>query len=123
MAHGREVRLPFLDHELVQFLFSLPSHFKIKDAWLKWILRSSMHNRLPEQILWRSDKIGFEPPQLMWMQDKKMTEKIFESRRILVKENILKPAIMQAPLQAKAAHEDGNYDFRYLCAASLLQSE
>ncbi len=114
MAHSREVRLPFLEHELVQFLFSLPSHFKIKDGWLKWILRSSMHQQLPAQILWRKDKVGFEPPQIKWMQDKKMTGKIMESRRILVRENILKPVIMREPLQAKAAHENGNDDFRYL---------
>jgi asparagine synthase (glutamine-hydrolysing) len=123
MAHGREVRLPFLEHELVQFLFLLPSHFKIKDGWLKWILRSSMRNQLPEQILWRKDKVGFEPPQLKWIQNKRMTDKIMESRRILVKENILKPAVMLEPLQAKAAHEDGNDDFRFLCAASLLQTK
>src|SRR5450631_3087394 len=123
MAHGREVRLPFLEHELVQFLFSLPAHFKINNGWLKWILRSSMQNQLPEQIVWRKDKVGYEPPQLKWMQDKRMTEKIMESRRILVKENILKPAVMREPLHAKAAYEDGNDDFRYLCAASLLQAE
>jgi asparagine synthase (glutamine-hydrolysing) len=122
MAHGREVRLPFLDHELVQFLFSLPSHFKIKNGWTKGILRSSMHDQLPEQIVWRKDKIGFEPPQRKWLQDKRMTEKIMESRRILVKENILKSTVMREPLQAKAAHEAGNDDFRYLCAASLLQT-
>src|ERR1051326_1879748 len=39
MAHGREVRLPFLSHELVEFLFSLPSNFKIREGWTKWILR------------------------------------------------------------------------------------
>src|SRR4029079_15961702 len=37
MAHGREVRLPFLSHELVQFIFSLPSNYKIRNGFTKWI--------------------------------------------------------------------------------------
>jgi len=122
MAHGREVRLPFLDHELVQFLFSLPAQFKIKDGWTKWILRSSMQNQLPGRIVWRKDKVGFEPPQMKWMQDKRIRERILESRMRLVKEHILKPAVMQEPLQANAAHEHGNDDFRYLCAAAILKT-
>ncbi|HLX90484.1 MAG TPA: asparagine synthase (glutamine-hydrolyzing), partial [Puia sp.] len=39
MTHGREVRLPFLSHELVQFVFSLPSSFKIRQGYTKWLLR------------------------------------------------------------------------------------
>ena len=122
MAHGREVRLPFLDHELVQFIFSLPSHFKINKGWTKWILRRAMASTLPDQIVWRKDKIGFEPPQLKWLQDKRIVERIMESRKLLVQEKILKPAVMQAPFQAKAAYEQGNDDFRYMCAAALMNT-
>jgi asparagine synthase (glutamine-hydrolysing) len=122
MAHGREVRLPFLDHELIQFVFSLPAHFKIKNGWTKWILRSSMENQLPEQIVWRKEKVGFEPPQVQWMQDTRIKERIMESRKLLIKEKILKPEVMQKPVQASTAHEDGNDDFRYLCSAALLTS-
>ena len=121
MAHGREVRLPFLDHELVQFLFSLPSHFKINKGWTKWILRIAGVGQLPDQILWRKDKVGFEPPQLQWLQNKRVVERIMESRKLLVQNKILTPAVMQEPLQPKAAHDHGNDDFRYLCAAALIK--
>ena len=120
MAHGREVRLPFLSHELVQFVFSLPSHFKIKDGWTKWILRKCMSEALPQSIVWRKDKIGYEPPQKQWMQHKAMQNRIMDSRKKLVDERILKPEIMPQPIQAKAANEAGNDDFRYLCAAMIL---
>ena len=120
MAHGLEVRLPFLNHELVQFVFSLPSHFKIKEGWTKWILRKSMQGQLPNPILWRTDKVGFEPPQQQWMAGKRIIEKIMEARKNLVNEHILKPSVLQKPLQIQAAHENGNDDFRYLCASSLL---
>jgi asparagine synthase (glutamine-hydrolysing) len=122
MAHGREVRLPFLDHELIQFVFSLPAHFKIRNGWTKWILRSSMEHQLPEQIAWRKEKVGFEPPQKQWMLDKRMKEKIMESRKLLTKEKILKPAVLREPITANDAHENGNGDFRYLCAAAMLTS-
>lgn len=62
MAHGVEIRLPFLYHELVHFLFTLPSSFKIHNGWTKWISRYAFEGQLPEEIIWRKEKIGFEPP-------------------------------------------------------------
>src|SRR4030095_6954468 len=69
MAHGCEVRLPFLDHNLVEFIFSLPADFKINKGWTKWILRKSVNDKLAAEITWRKNKIGFEPPQQQWMQN------------------------------------------------------
>ncbi|HRG94247.1 MAG TPA: asparagine synthetase B family protein, partial [Chitinophagaceae bacterium] len=86
MAHGREVRLPFLSHELVEFLFSLPSHFKIRKGRTKWLLRESMKNILPDSITWRTDKVGFEPPQQQWMEDKNVTEAIRAAKEKLIYE-------------------------------------
>ncbi len=62
MANGVEVRLPFLSHELVEFVFSLPDNFKLRNGWTKFLLRESMKNILPQEICWRKEKIGFEPP-------------------------------------------------------------
>ncbi len=120
MAHSREVRLPFLNHELVQFIFSLPSHFKIKDGWTKWILRQSMSYVLPNEITWRTDKVGFEPPQQLWMQQPAMIENIYESRRKLVKQGILRSSVLQKPIDKQSAHAAGNFDWRYLCAAQCF---
>ena len=53
MAHGREIRLPFLSHELVEFIFSLPSHFKIRDGWTKWLLRKQVAGKLPDSVTWQ----------------------------------------------------------------------
>ena len=63
MAHSIEVRAPFLNHDLVEFVFSLPDHFKLFEGWTKYILRSSMKRYLPENITWRVDKIGYATPQ------------------------------------------------------------
>jgi len=120
MAHGREVRLPFLSHELVEFVFSLPAHFKIHKAWTKWILRLSMTEQLPRDIVWRKKKVGFEPPQKVWMEDKRVQDMIHEAKKKLVKEQILKEEVLNRSVQATASHEANNYDWRYLTAASYL---
>jgi asparagine synthase (glutamine-hydrolysing) len=89
MAHSVEVRLPFLNHELVEFLFSLPDNYIISNGWSKKILRESMEGILPEKIQWRKDKIGFEPPQNNWFNDKLMEEKLNHAIKVLQKEKII----------------------------------
>ena len=120
MAHGREVRLPFLNHELVEFVFSLPSRFKIRNAWTKWILRQSMADQLPPDIAWRKKKIGFEPPQKEWMKDKRVVEMIHEGRKKLVREKILKEELINRSVKPGSSHAGNNFDWRYLAAASYL---
>ncbi|HEY2722664.1 MAG TPA: asparagine synthase (glutamine-hydrolyzing) [Chitinophagaceae bacterium] len=120
MANGREVRLPFLSYELVEFLFLLPANFKIRDGWTKWILRKSMENNLPSSITWRKDKIGLGPPQSGWMQLPAMQEMIHEAKRKLVNEKILKEEVINKKIQPGTAYEKDNYDWRYLVSAQFL---
>lgn len=68
MAFSRELRLPFLDHKLAEFIFSLPNEYKIYDGWTKYVMRKGMQGVMPAEITWRADKIGYEPPQKKWMQ-------------------------------------------------------
>ncbi|MDD5647528.1 MAG: asparagine synthase (glutamine-hydrolyzing) [Dehalococcoidia bacterium] len=70
MAFSVESRVPFLDYRLVEFVFSLPSSYKIHNGWTKWILREAMEGILPENIRWRRDKLGFPTPESAWMRQK-----------------------------------------------------
>jgi asparagine synthase (glutamine-hydrolysing) len=121
MAHGREVRLPFLSHELVEFVFSLPAGLKIRQGWTKWLLRETMKNNLPEAITWRKDKVGFEPPQKNWMENKQVQDAIHEARKKLVHEKVLNPEVLQKKINPMASHDGDNYDWRYFSAASLFK--
>ncbi len=121
MAHGREVRLPFLSHELVEFIFSLPSHFKIRTGWTKWLLRTTMEKSLPAEIVWRRDKVGFEPPQKNWMELAAVKNAVREAKRKLINENILRPEVINKPVVSLAAHEADNFEWRYLSAAAILK--
>jgi len=67
MAFSREVRLPFLDHRLVEFLFSIPEEQKIKGSYNKIVLRRAMQGIVPDRILRRTDKKGFETPASRWL--------------------------------------------------------
>ena len=120
MAHGREVRLPFLSHELVEFIFSLPSGHKIRDGWTKWILRKTMEKQLPAAITWRTDKVGFEPPQQLWMKNAQVQERIRDAREKLAKEKILKESVNTRSIEPSGAYDQNSYDWRYLSAAEYL---
>jgi asparagine synthase (glutamine-hydrolysing) len=68
MAHSREVRLPFCDHRIAEFVFRLPPHVLMGDVQTKRLLRESMRGILPEAIRTRWNKQGFRPPQSAWFE-------------------------------------------------------
>ena len=59
MAHGVEVRSPFLDWRLVVYAFSLPMEVKIKNGFAKYVLRQAMDGVVPDDIRLRKTKRGF----------------------------------------------------------------
>lgn len=67
MANSLEVRVPFLDHELVEFACSLPEEFKITSTIRKRILQETFRPDLPE-MLFKRPKHGFEVPLLNWFK-------------------------------------------------------
>ncbi|HYC39249.1 MAG TPA: asparagine synthase (glutamine-hydrolyzing) [Chitinophagaceae bacterium] len=117
MAHSLEVRLPFLYHPLVEFLFSLPGDFKIRDGWTKWIMRMAFRGFLPEEIVWRKDKIGYEPPQDSWMETSKVRELLRQKKQKLVGAGILDKAVLRDNHWANRGGSHKNWI--YLMAGSL----
>ncbi len=67
MANGLELRSPFLDYRLVDYVFSLPEEYKINKQARKKILKDAYGNILPAEILARK-KQGFEVPLLDWFR-------------------------------------------------------
>ena len=66
MASSRETRVPFLDHNLVEFCLKLPSEFKMSKGYTKRVLRASVKNVIPEKIRKRIDKQGYSSPVKKW---------------------------------------------------------
>ncbi|HYK46673.1 MAG TPA: asparagine synthase-related protein, partial [Parafilimonas sp.] len=90
-------------------------------GFTKWILRKAIQTWLPAEIAWRKDKTAYEPPQKKWLQDPAIKEMIMEGRKELVKQGVLLKKVLDQPVQAKAAHDDDNFDWRYLSAAYLFR--
>ncbi len=67
MLHSLEVRVPFLDHKLVEYAFSLPGSVKLRDKTTKWLLKEAFTGRLPDSILHRR-KHGFDVPVGEWFK-------------------------------------------------------
>ena len=59
-AFSVETRLPFLDYRLVEFLISINPEFKLFKGWSKYLLRNFANNKMPEELTWRKNKMGFE---------------------------------------------------------------
>jgi len=89
MANGLELRSPFLDYRLVDYVFSLPDEYKIDGKSRKKILKDAFKNVLPDEILARK-KQGFEAPLLKWFRTE-LKALLFDD--LLGEQNILSQGI------------------------------
>lgn len=96
MAHGLEVRVPFLDYKLVNFIFSLPDAFKINGGIRKRILQDSFREILPAELYNRPKK-GFEVPLLKWLRGE-MKQRILEDLlhdSFIAEQGIFDPSVVK----------------------------
>ena len=68
MAFSIESRMPFMDYRLVEFLASIPGCYKIHRGWTKYIARLAFDKKLPDEIVWRKDKMGWPIPEEYWFR-------------------------------------------------------
>jgi len=69
MAFGVEARVPFVDHELMEFALSLPENHLMAEGLTKRVLRRATEDCLPEAVRLRRDKIGFQTNEQQWLID------------------------------------------------------
>lgn len=95
MAFGREVRLPYLDHRLVELAFSMPWEMKLSRGRTKRVLRESMRDYLPDSVTGRKDKVGYAPPQAAWLRGplRAWAEDLMASQRFAEREWTDAPAV------------------------------
>jgi asparagine synthase (glutamine-hydrolysing) len=67
MAHGVEVRMPFMDWRLVSFALALPWTAKIRNGLTKAVLRDAVAPFSPHEVIYRKSKIGYTAPVHAWM--------------------------------------------------------
>jgi asparagine synthase (glutamine-hydrolysing) len=96
MAHSLEVRVPFLDYRVVEFMFSLPSRLKMPRLNLKHLLKKTMREMLPTQTL-KKPKGGFNVPIPRWLKHelRPLVEHYLSESRIKA-EGIFRPEIVSS---------------------------
>jgi len=67
MAASIEARMPFMDHELIEFISSLPDHWRVRNKKTKYLLKQAIKNLVPQEIINRP-KVGFRVPVNKWFQ-------------------------------------------------------
>jgi len=90
MAASIESRVPFLDHELVEWAYPLPSSWKLRGGEGKWILKRLARRHLPEEIVKRR-KLGFPVPAFEWVTRGAFRER---AREILLDRKTLERGIV-----------------------------
>ena len=69
MAHSIEARVPFLDPEFVEKALLIPDEYKLRNGWTKAILRKYMEDKMPNEVTYRKNKLGFSVPQAKWLNE------------------------------------------------------
>jgi asparagine synthase (glutamine-hydrolysing) len=109
MAASLECRTPFLDHRVVEFAWSLPMDFKLRNSQTKWILRNVLHRHVPKALVERP-KSGFAVPLDGWLRGalKDWAEDLLSEKR-LQRQGFLNPA----PIRKKwAEHLSGKHNWQ-----------
>ena len=84
MAHSLEVREPLMDHQLIEWLATLPSNLKVKAGEGKYVFKKAFEPLLPHDILYRS-KMGFSVPLASWLRGPlaaRMRESVLSQRML-----------------------------------------
>jgi asparagine synthase (glutamine-hydrolysing) len=120
MAAGVEVRVPFLDRDLIDFTTRLPVDFKQRGRVGKWIFRKSMEGILPEEIIHRP-KTGFGIPLRGWMTAKdNRIEADYLSRDSLSRRGLFDPdAVHQLIIDNRTGRLDASYPILALACVEI----
>tara|TARA_B100001250_G_C19805044_1_gene792889 strand:- start:394 stop:2298 length:1905 start_codon:yes stop_codon:yes gene_type:complete len=117
MAHSVETRIPFLDHKLIEFIWSLPSELKYKTDVSKLLNRNILKKYLPSE-LYNKPKKGFSMPISNWLRNELKSW----AEDLLSKDELKKCGYLDIPYirECWALHKSEKYDFGRLIWSVLV---
>jgi asparagine synthase (glutamine-hydrolysing) len=122
MAANLEVRVPFLNHELMELAARMPTNLKLRGLKRKYILKRAAEKLLPREIVWRK-KAGFGAPIRSWLRGplKPMIDDLL-SEETIRRRGLFQPAAVQKIIRAnQSGHEDYNLQVFQLLTLELWQ--
>ncbi len=122
-----EGRYPFFDRRLMEFCLALPPEQKLRQGWMRFILRSAMHGTLPPKVQWRTNKANLSPnfKRRLLECERETLEKIVNQPKVIeryVNVNILVNAYKSYASQTQQKEEDSMIVFCAVTLALWLQS-
>lgn len=127
MYFGLEIRTPYLDHNLVEFVNGLPGKFKISNVWSKHILRKVAQKYIPESIAWEKRKIGLNIPYSRMLENGPL-KTMFENEALIegkIKNYFPIKNLQKLLKMHKSGHQDHDHSntlWRILALEYWLQS-
>ncbi|HVQ36952.1 MAG TPA: asparagine synthase (glutamine-hydrolyzing) [Pyrinomonadaceae bacterium] len=124
MAANLEVRVPFLNHELMELAARMPVNLKLRGLKRKYILKRAAEKLLPKEIVWRK-KAGFGAPIRSWLRGplKPMIDDLLSAETVR-KRGLFRPEAVQKIISAnQSGQEDFNLQLFQLLTLELWQRE
>lgn len=120
MAAGVEIRVPYLDRDLMEWAASLPSNAKMRGGVTKWALRKAMETILPHEVIYRP-KTGFGVPLRAWLRGgmRPMMEELLAAPSIEARGLFNVAAVGDLKDDTLAGRRDGGYTLLALMAIEL----
>lgn len=107
MSTTIEARVPYLDHDLVEFTMDIPRHFKIRGHTAKYLLKQSVKDWIPKEVIFRN-KMGFDAPMGHWLLGEfgRQVEATLMSSRMMEEGRIALPGVQRM----FSEHRNGRHD-------------
>jgi asparagine synthase (glutamine-hydrolysing) len=123
MYFSIENRSPYLDRELAEFCFRIPSRHLVRDGYAKVVLRDAMSGIVGDHVLWNRRKVGFNAPvtSFLNLDDRRLREWLLDGGPIY--DHVHAPKVEALARKESLLNSESKFLFNVVCAKAFLEQE